>query len=64
MTENPGKSTLRGVRERGGSIVIVCTRPQIRRIFQITGLGQVFGLFETIEDAHKELVQRSAADGA
>ena len=37
--------------ERGGRIVIVCDNPQIRKVFEITGLEKVFPLYMAEEDA-------------
>lgn len=41
--------------ERGGRIVIVCDNPQIRKVFEITGLEKVFPLYEAEADALKVL---------
>lgn len=41
--------------ERGGRIVIVCDNPQIRKVFEITGLEKVFPLFDVEADAIKVL---------
>ena len=38
---------LKRVREHGGSVNLVCTNPQIKKIFDITGLVKIFGIFET-----------------
>jgi anti-sigma B factor antagonist len=37
---------LKRVREHGGSVNLVCTNPQIRKIFDITGLVKIFGIFD------------------
>ncbi|NLN77590.1 MAG: STAS domain-containing protein [Armatimonadetes bacterium] len=37
--------------ENGGRIVIVCDNPQIRKVFEITGLEKVFPIFEAEVDA-------------
>lgn len=42
---------LRDVREVGGSLYIVCTKPLILKIFQITGLDKAFSICESDEDA-------------
>lgn len=47
---------LKRVREHGGSVNLVCTNPQIRKIFDITGLVKIFGIFETEDAAMKALV--------
>ncbi|MGH7707971.1 MAG: STAS domain-containing protein [Vulcanimicrobiaceae bacterium] len=36
---------LKRVREHGGSVNLVCTSPQIKKIFDITGLVKIFGIF-------------------
>ena len=41
---------LKRVSERDGKIVIVCDKPQVRKVFEITGLEKVFPIFES-EDA-------------
>ncbi len=46
---------LKRVREHGGSVNLVCTNPQIRKIFDITGLVKIFGIFEDEESAKKAL---------
>jgi anti-sigma B factor antagonist len=47
---------LKRVREHGGSVNLVCTNPQIKKIFDITGLVKIFGIFESEEGALKALV--------
>ncbi|MDO8682865.1 MAG: STAS domain-containing protein [Armatimonadota bacterium] len=42
---------LKRASEKDGKIVIVCTNPQIRKVFEITGLVRVFQLFETEDEA-------------
>src|SRR4029453_5054415 len=42
---------LRGVRVPDGSLDLVCTREQILRIFRVTGLTEVFGIYETVDQA-------------
>lgn len=41
---------LKRVSERNGKIVIVCDKPQVRKVFEITGLEKVFPIYDT-EDA-------------
>jgi len=38
---------LKRVREHSGTVHLVCTNPQIRKIFDITGLAKVFGIYDT-----------------
>ena len=42
---------LKRATEKQGKIVIVCDRPQVTKVFEITGLEKVFPLFATEEDA-------------
>jgi anti-sigma B factor antagonist len=46
---------LKRVREHGGSVNLVCTNPQIKKIFDITGLVKIFGIFEDEAAATKAL---------
>ncbi|MDQ2679548.1 MAG: STAS domain-containing protein [Candidatus Eremiobacteraeota bacterium] len=47
---------LKRVREHGGSVNLVCTNPQIKKIFDITGLVKIFGIFDDEDSATKALV--------
>ena len=47
---------LKRVREYGGSVNLVCTNPQIKKIFDITGLVKIFGIFDSEDAAMKALV--------
>jgi len=42
---------LRRVREKSGTLRIVCTRDNVLKIFRITGLDKVFPIFESFDDA-------------
>lgn len=42
---------LKKVREKEGSINLVCNNPQIKKIFNITGLVKIFGIYKSEEDA-------------
>jgi anti-sigma B factor antagonist len=42
---------LKRVRSYDGSLDVVCTRERLLKIFEITGLTKVFGIFATIDDA-------------
>ncbi len=42
---------LKKVREHNGSINLICTNPQIKKIFNITGLVKIFGIFKNVEEA-------------
>jgi len=47
---------LKRVREHGGTVNLVCTNPQIKKIFDITGLVKIFGIFDDEDAAMKALV--------
>ena len=38
---------LKRVREHSGTVNLVCTNPQIKKIFDITGLSKIFGIFDS-----------------
>lgn len=38
-------------RERGGDLVVVCSAPRIRRVFDITKLGQILAIHDTEAEA-------------
>ena len=42
---------LKRVRAHDGSLDLVCTRERILKIFRITGLTKVFGIYETVDQA-------------
>lgn len=42
---------LKRVRSHDGSLDVVCTRERLLKIFEITGLTKVFGIYATVEDA-------------
>jgi anti-sigma B factor antagonist len=42
---------LRRVRAHDGSLDLVCTQQPILKIFRITGLTEVFGIYETVDQA-------------
>lgn len=44
---------LRRVKERDGSLTIVCSRDQILKIFRITGLDKVFPIVATLDEARE-----------
>ncbi len=46
---------LKRVREFGGSVALVCTNPQIKKIFDITGLVKIFGIYDSEASAAKAL---------
>ena len=42
---------LKRLRERDGSLDLVCPNPRIRRIFEITGLDRIFDIHQSGDDA-------------
>lgn len=42
---------LKRVRSEEGSLDIVCTHTRLLKIFEITGLDKVFGLYSSVDDA-------------
>ena len=42
---------LRRVRAHDGSLDLVCTREPILKIFRVTGLTEVFGIYQTVDQA-------------
>ena len=46
---------LKRVREHSGSVHLVCTNPQIKKIFDITGLAKIFGIFDSEQKACESL---------
>lgn len=46
---------LKRASENNGKIAIVCTSPQIRKVFEITGLVRVFPLYDSEHEAANDL---------
>jgi anti-sigma B factor antagonist len=46
---------LKRASEHSGKIAIVCTNPQIKKVFEITGLVRVFAIYDSEEEAAREL---------
>ncbi len=46
------------IRKDGGALVIVCSNPQIRTIFEITRLDKAFGIFEDTDEAVAHLADQ------
>jgi len=42
---------LKRLRERDGSLSLICPNPRIRRIFEITGLDKIFDMYQTQDEA-------------
>lgn len=48
---------LKRISERNGRMVIVASRPQVRKVFEITGLEKVFSIYRTEDEALDSLKQ-------
>jgi anti-sigma B factor antagonist len=46
---------LKRVREHSGTVNLVCTNPQIKKIFDITGLVKIFGIYDSEPSASAAL---------
>jgi len=46
---------LKRASERDGRVAVVCTNPQIRKVFEITGLVRVFPLYDSVEEAVRDI---------
>ncbi|MHB1001417.1 MAG: STAS domain-containing protein [Armatimonadota bacterium] len=46
---------LKRLREREGSLDLVCPSPRIKRIFEITGLDKIFDIYSSEEEALQKL---------
>ena len=46
---------LKRVREHAGSVSLIVANPQIKKIFDITGLVKIFGIYESEQSALKSL---------
>lgn len=46
---------LKRASERNGRILVVCSQPQVRKVFEITGLEKVFPLYDIEDDAVKAI---------
>lgn len=44
---------LKRLRERDGTLDLICPNPRIKRIFEITGLDKIFDIYSTEEEATK-----------
>ena len=49
------------LRPAGGSLTLVCTDPNICKIFEITGLDRVFSIHDSREDALSTLASEGAS---
>ncbi len=43
--------TLKRLKEVGGKLTVVCSSPQIKKVFTITGLVKILGLHENLQQA-------------
>lgn len=46
---------LKRMRERDGDLVLVCPGARVRRVFEITGLDKIFGIYGSDDDAWRAL---------
>jgi len=46
---------LKRVKEAGGAMAIAGPQPRVRRLFEITGLDQIFSIYEDLDMAMKEV---------
>lgn len=46
---------LKKVREHKGRIMLICTNPQIKKIFNITGLVKIFEIYQDEDEASRAL---------
>ena len=53
----------KSVRERG-ALSLVCPQRSVRRVLEITGLTQVFPIFDTLEEAVASCAKMTASSGA
>lgn len=56
--------TIEQLRQRGGTLAITCRDPNIRKIFEITLLDQVFAIFETRASGEAYLRELDATSSA
>lgn len=52
---------LKRASEKHGHIYIVCTNPQVTKVFEITGLIKVFPVYATVEEACESLKAETAS---
>jgi anti-sigma B factor antagonist len=45
---------LKRLKEHGGDVVIAAAQPRVKRLFDITGLAQVFRIYDDVSAALKE----------
>ncbi len=46
---------LKRMRESGGEVIIAVSQPRVKRLFEITGLTQVFRIYDDVAAALKEV---------
>jgi len=49
------------LRSEDGALALVCTQPSITKVFEITGLDQVFAIHATREDALSSVAESGSA---
>lgn len=53
---------LKRLRSNGGELSIACSNPRILRVFEVTGLTQVFALHDTVDSAVTTVTSAPGAD--
>ncbi|AKM82018.1 TPA: anti-sigma factor antagonist [Candidatus Berkelbacteria bacterium] len=48
-------SGLKGCREQNGTLLLICPKPRVLKIFEITGLNKIFEIFLTTEEALEKI---------
>jgi len=46
---------LKRARSAGGDLAVVCSHPHVRKVFDVTGLSQVFGVHDSLGEAVEAL---------
>jgi anti-sigma B factor antagonist len=52
---------LKRLRERSGTLHLICPPPRIRRIFEITGLDRIFDIYASEEEAVEKIKAKEGA---
>jgi anti-sigma B factor antagonist len=51
---------LKRLRERNGTLDLVCPNPRIKRIFEITGLDKIFDIYAAEDEAMRKFAQEGS----
>jgi anti-sigma B factor antagonist len=52
---------LKRLRERNGTLDLICPNPRIKRIFEITGLDKIFDIYNTEEEVLQKIGEKEGA---